>query len=511
MSDPTRKGHAEGYCSPGYVLPALIGAFALAWVIARAALQSITIDEADTYLAYIEPDFAAHWAPSSSNHILNTLLTRLSVSLFGASELTVRLPAIFGAAVFVTACWYLVTRITRRPLLASALMICLTCNPLTMDFLVAARGYSMAIGFLMAELAFGVSAIRRAAPWNTPLALASICAGLSFSANFSFAPVAAMLFLGIVVVEWRISAAAGGSLRESLRLSAAALPGIATALFFAGYSVLHWPKDQLIYGSSSVNEMLASVWLPSLHEVNEYFVDPALRGLLRNWRHVFPALVIAACLLRVAVLSRRWRDRGAWPRHLQSIGFLAPAALAVTLAIHWAMFHVGGILLPRGRTALYVAPLLTLTAGVIAALPAVSRMGRLSSRTLTASLALMAAFFLLCLRLNWFQEWRYNADVRGVYQVAAYYNHRFGVRDIPSCWKYIAGLNFYRKISGRETILEFEREEPYPRGRKVYILQEEFDRPFIEEEGLKVIYTGAHHSDILVAIRPELQERPPGD
>jgi len=73
--------------------------FALAWAVARAATQSITIDEADTYLQWVDRP-GQLWAQISNNHILNSLLMRLSTWLFGLSEITVRLPALVGAALY---------------------------------------------------------------------------------------------------------------------------------------------------------------------------------------------------------------------------------------------------------------------------------------------------------------------------------------------------------------------------------------------------------------------------
>ncbi|HWB97846.1 MAG TPA: hypothetical protein VG672_14125, partial [Bryobacteraceae bacterium] len=57
--------------------------FAIAWLAARACVQSVTIDEADSYLAFARPDWPAHWYPAAANHVLNTVLVRLSTRLFG--------------------------------------------------------------------------------------------------------------------------------------------------------------------------------------------------------------------------------------------------------------------------------------------------------------------------------------------------------------------------------------------------------------------------------------------
>src|SRR5262245_50039371 len=70
----------------------------------RAATQSIVFDEAFTYLAFLSG------APSrvfteytANNHVLFTLLARLSIALFGVSELTFRLPTVVAGVIYFVA------------------------------------------------------------------------------------------------------------------------------------------------------------------------------------------------------------------------------------------------------------------------------------------------------------------------------------------------------------------------------------------------------------------------
>ena len=65
--------------------------FAMAWVIARALIQAVSIDEAVTYTMFVY--IHEFFYPLANNHILNTLLIGLFTSLFDTSNLTVRLGA----------------------------------------------------------------------------------------------------------------------------------------------------------------------------------------------------------------------------------------------------------------------------------------------------------------------------------------------------------------------------------------------------------------------------------
>src|SRR5437879_1925259 len=125
----------------------------------RACLQSITIDEATSFLMFSKTPWAAHWWPSSGNHVLNSLLMRLVTTVFGVSEPAVRAPALFGGVVYIGSAFYLSVLVTGRKLLQVTLFICLVYNPIVLDYLVAARGYGLALGFYLAALAIIASTI----------------------------------------------------------------------------------------------------------------------------------------------------------------------------------------------------------------------------------------------------------------------------------------------------------------------------------------------------------------
>jgi len=78
---------------------------------------------------------------------------------------------------------------------------------------------------------------------------------------------------------------------------------------------------------------------------------------------------------------------------------------ALALAGHLAAHVFFGVLLPLGRTGLFLAPL-----GALAPAPIVEAAPGLSGERAWPRLALAALYFLGCLRLTYFKEWRYGAD-----------------------------------------------------------------------------------------------------
>ncbi|HXP87891.1 MAG TPA: hypothetical protein VN841_24385 [Bryobacteraceae bacterium] len=230
----------------------LAGVFAIVWAIVRASVQSITIDEAFTYLYFVALSLSKAWEASSNNHVLNTLLMWISTHAFGTSSITVRLPALLGAVLYVCVCGFLCKSITNRFTLRMLLFICLTYNPFLFDFMVAARGYSLADAFLLAAIAVPVwNRVKGRPSLQTSCVLASLALGLSFTANFSFAFVDGAAFLAIVT--WAIQRREGETIVGTLGFCA--LPGLIVVLLMCGYALSHWPKGELWWGAHSLKEM----------------------------------------------------------------------------------------------------------------------------------------------------------------------------------------------------------------------------------------------------------------
>jgi hypothetical protein len=114
----------------------------------RAGTQSITIDEAFTYDQFVvDPPYpgAVNFAPYNYN--LYTVLAKLSVRVFGLSEFTFRLPSVLGGLLY----FFALLRLCQLLFGASAWMLLAVAinslNPFVLDYLSAARGYGLALGF----------------------------------------------------------------------------------------------------------------------------------------------------------------------------------------------------------------------------------------------------------------------------------------------------------------------------------------------------------------------------
>ena len=68
----------------------------------RAATQSITVDEAHTYLAYVKPPLRTVLSTYEANHhVLHSLLCKAATGILGASDFSLRIPALQPAEHFM--------------------------------------------------------------------------------------------------------------------------------------------------------------------------------------------------------------------------------------------------------------------------------------------------------------------------------------------------------------------------------------------------------------------------
>jgi hypothetical protein len=302
--------------------------FAFAWAVVRASVQAVTGDEAGTYVFFVARHDPYQWLPAANNHVLNSLLMRGFVSVFGLSHLTVRAPALIGALLYIAAAFWLSKLVSFRWSVRLPLFVCLVYNPFIFDFLVAARGYGMASAFLMWAIAFPAWCYLdpgAASPKRLTLACssASACLALSFAASFTFAFVNTLSLLALLLWAHR----AAPAVRRRL-LAAAILPGLALTVLLPSYTLLHWPKGQLFFGGTSLWETITSVIQASLYQLNPHLLNPLLYPVLLKTRNfLVPTIcgiaVFEACLL----LFRRWRPGDDGRRHRR---FLSPDPLVVS-------------------------------------------------------------------------------------------------------------------------------------------------------------------------------------
>jgi hypothetical protein len=501
---------------------AVLGAIFLALVLIRIGLQSITIDEGDTYVYWVSGKLFPLWQPNANNHLLNSYLIWVFTHLFGLNNFSMRLPSFIGAVLYVAATYRFCTAFVEKSWLQIPLFACFLLNPFVLDFFVAARGYGLALGFLTAAIvsicALLAQTARSRVFVRNRVAVISCCLALSLVSSFSFALVCVIslaLFLAIWIVE-EVRRPAGERMGGYAAIAAAVLlPGLLIVLALAGWTLLHWPKGQITTtaGGSSLRESWDTFLQFTFSALNPRILPPYLMRTFGHWRKALPWILITLTLVQICYLaaSRKiWRYRPEANRSALVAGYVG-GVLVLTFTAHWLAFRYAGLLLPKDRTSIFFLPLSLMVVGAVAGFPHSDRFGR-GLRYATALLLIVGtAFFAGCLRLHYFLQWRFDADIKETYLKLAQVVGPGHQTKVPCWFLYTSALNYYREYFHDNSFASFllwdapERApsthyQPYPLDGRVYVLKFPDDEAFATQQHLKVVYRGPV-SDVAIAAR----------
>ncbi|MBZ0204693.1 MAG: hypothetical protein K8H89_00105 [Flavobacteriales bacterium] len=317
----------------------------LCYSVVRAITVSFTWDESWSFLHYVIPRVYfqnAFDAMGANHHMLNVWGMIAASHLFGNSELSLRLPNLLAHAVFL----YATARIALRSpyyIVSITAFLVLNLDPYLLDFFSLARGYGLAIGWMMLSLWMFTRYFTegRQLKW---LALAMLTAALSALSNLIMINYLLALATAFAAL-WGMDTLRGqGTSKRHLGVVAAGTAlGLAATL----------PSAIALSQGGSLFFGCGSIWdcaLNSLAEKLMYLVHygwPARSILL-----VFFAFAVV-CV--TAVVFSAWRGR--WMKELQVMLFgacVTGACIAFNMLQH-VLFDTP---FPKDRTALYLVPLI---------------------------------------------------------------------------------------------------------------------------------------------------------
>lgn len=135
------------------ILPLLLLIIDFVYILIRATTLTLTHDEAYTFLYCINPrDYTDTFV--ANNHLLNTYLVLIFTSLFGNSELIIRIPALLGSIFYLIGTYKTSKLLFRDTIFLPISVVLLIFNPLILEFLPLSRGYSLALGLMVMGLYF---------------------------------------------------------------------------------------------------------------------------------------------------------------------------------------------------------------------------------------------------------------------------------------------------------------------------------------------------------------------
>jgi uncharacterized membrane protein len=428
----------------------------------RAATTSISTDEAYTYNRSVSVPIPKLWESFDANdHVLHTLLCKASVALFGVSEFTLRIPALFGGVLLLWVCLRLCRLLLgdgRRMLLAFAL---LALNPLILDYCSVARGYGMAVAGMLIALDQLLRVMQQpTSHWR--LYAAGISLALSVCANLTvvipglaMAAAFAVLYLGPALRErnW-------GRLRvrTDALLDRMVVPGILIAVAILLVPLLPAKREHFYLGSHSWRDSLislgyATLWRPSNPLEHTVLHQPAIFLL------EIAALVLPPAILLLAVY-RWWSNR-------EPLGALLTLTTLATFAMLFLLNRLVGMPLPERRTGLYLIPLLTLLAVISAEEIAWARpAGRIAA-------ALVLLQFLVCWNVRYYDEWTFDAGSRQLVEYLQAHAPQPPQRaTLHATFPLSNAIEFYRRLFGMDW-LEVSMEQQANRPFDIYLLSPE--------------------------------------
>jgi hypothetical protein len=438
-----------------------------AWCCYRAARQSVTIDEAYFFHRFLAGPWSDIYSKyDTSNHVLYSILAKLSIQMFGLSEVSLRLPSLL-AGFFLTLGIFHVLRLTTTPLIRWIAFIALILNPLLLDFSVAARGYGLSLAFLIWAIDF---AIRRR-HW-----LCGISLGLAVSANLTAAFPAAGVMLAIVLLE---EGAWAGRFR-----SLAVVVASAETIFFAicFWAVRSANRDDFYFGYHTIIQSVSDLVRESFHVTG--------RGGLLGESKLTPLMVygilplIAICMM--AALVRGSGNR----RSLFPFVTLAGAVPAIIVA-HYAV----DLPYPANRTGLHIVVLFGIAWAIAA-----TRIRWKPWRALHLSLAaLMAIQFATQLHGQYFSIWAFDMRTK---QYAEEIKRMSAGRppdslSVSATWRNEQSLEFYRQVLKITALKPVRHIEPTEfSGHDFYVLtgQDVID---IDRRAIRIVFFDSRDQSML--------------
>jgi hypothetical protein len=290
----------------------LLGILMLSVAWWRAAHLSATYDE--VWVETISQDsvwnimFHERHFTSANNHILNTLLAKLCLSLGEPSLLLARLPNVFSILVYIMGIALLAKQITSNPVLRWSVLLISCSMPFVLDFFSLTRGYGLAIGFQAMSMGYAYTYLHSNNRWHQFYAY--LFAFLAVWSNFTWLNYFLALWLSLILV--RIPFPWQGLPRFSSIVKQESIP-----LCFIAGMVLLFSKPILLLRGNDEFKWGSNAWIDSFHKLAANLNYHTTFG----WSVFTQVVLIALSLYFVFLLLRKMKtsDTGKWQVYLVSL------------------------------------------------------------------------------------------------------------------------------------------------------------------------------------------------
>ncbi len=468
----------------------------------RAETQSITCDEAYSYELWGSQPLARMFeAYDASNHVLETLLSKVSVAAFGLSEFTLRLPTVLAGFFYFIAVYRLSSLVFGQGALFLLSVCVLSLNPLLLDLLSAARGYGLALAFCAWALFFMVKVPRKSPVRMLGLAL---LLALSVASNVTFLFVdagLAALFVGDLLAD-----AANRKEMGKAALGAAAyfiVPGIIFTLLIIGGPLRNAQKADFYYGMPTLAKGADTLVHASLiHRLT-------LRGLKyyhgRLWltaefinAWIVPAVLWLSGFVWLAIVFLGVRKKALLKQPEGRLLFFSVGALLLAIAASCLAHKTTGLPYPASRTGLpWIVFFLLVSLALANKFKEAPVALRIIRWPLLVFLTACALWFTWELNANQYAEWSYDAGTKRIvkllqeqHQSEPDKNWQVGVS-----WSLLPSMNFYKSLYHLNWFQPMDLRNGAAQWTRFVLIDR--DAPLVQTLGLHTSYTDPVSSQIL--------------
>ena len=169
-----------------FILPFSLGVGVFAFIIAKAVTVQVTTDEAYTLTILTKEtvwNLVSYESSYTNNHILNSLLCKLSFGIFGMNQVAGRLPNILSFILYFWFVWQFSRRFFKDDFVGLMFVAVMLGNPYMIEFFALARGYGLSIALMMTSIYFAANYVL--ANHRRSLSISLMCAMLSVYAQFA--------------------------------------------------------------------------------------------------------------------------------------------------------------------------------------------------------------------------------------------------------------------------------------------------------------------------------------
>jgi hypothetical protein len=474
----------------------------------RAITQSITHDEAFAHNLLLHRTWPELFTTFTDNHhVLYTYLSKLSIQLFGLSELTLRLPSLLGGLLYLLSAFALARRLILSTWLQFLTVALLALDANLLDHMSAARGYGLGLGFLSASLLFMLRAVDKTPERNVPVSYRCLFAsgtGIGLSAASNLAYVVPGAAFAIALAASLLYQSAPGTRIPIMRawLGWCVFPSLIIFIGLAGGPLLKMKLSQFYVGTLSLSAAEDSILSLSFHR------HGGLGGWLSllTWDFVFLKvlhifLLAVLALVGLFILLRLVRPRGNHPLSPggEGLSFLG-AGMFLTLGLMVAGRLLCGIRYPEARMGLLWTPLITLCAlGLVQSFWNSSLLRRALAYPLLVVCVLILANDLIVLDVSHYENWAFDRSTRHYVDIIRE-RHRTEptapVR-VRATWLFEPGINFYRERHNLSWMEPVTRSKP--KGLYDYYMLLDDDRKLVEKLGLEELARDNMANSVLAA------------